>query len=94
MSTILTIVICTVFVVLLSRNVNNTLGSLSQTIESIIDDNPLDAFSTIEDTMLSKLQSQMLRLTDILKSHSIKDKKEKEIITVDDDTINRYWIQL
>ncbi len=78
---ILTIVICTVFVVLLSRNVNNTLGALSQTIESIIDDNPLDTFSTIEDTMLSKLQSQMLRLTDILKSHSIKDKKEKEIIT-------------
>lgn len=78
---ILIIVICTMFFILLSRNVNNTLGALSQTIESIIDDNPLDTFSTIEDTMLSKLQSQMLKLTNILKSHSIKQKKEKEAIT-------------
>lgn len=78
---ILIIGICMVFIILLSRNINNTLGALSQTMESLIDDNPLDIFSTIEDTILSKLQSQMLKLTDILKSHNIKQKKEKEAIT-------------
>ena len=68
-------------VMLISKNVNNTLEALSQTIESIIDDNPLDTFSEIEDTMLSKLQSQILKLSDILKSHGIKQKKEKDAIT-------------
>lgn len=75
------IVICIIFIVLVSKNVGNTLEKLSKTIESIIDDNPLDTFSTIEDTMLSKLQSQILKLSDILKSHSIKQKKEKDAIT-------------
>lgn len=75
------ILICTVFIILVSKNVGNTLEALSQTIESIIDDNPVDTFSTIEDTMLSKLQSQIIKLSDILKSHSIKQKKEKDAIT-------------
>lgn len=73
--------ICIIFIILVSRNVSNTLEILSQTIESIIDDNPVDTFSTIEDTMLSKLQSQILKLSDILKFHSIKQKKEKDDIT-------------
>jgi len=73
--------ICITFIILVSRNVDNTLGALSQTIESIIDGNPVNTFSTIEDTMLSKLQSQILKLSDILKSHSIKQKKEKDAIT-------------
>ena len=73
--------ICIIFIKLISKNVNNTLEALSQTIESIIDDNIVDTFSTIEDTMLSKLQSQILKLSDILKSHSIKQKKEKDAIT-------------
>jgi len=78
---IVIITICIIFILLVSRNVGNTLESLSQTIESIIDDNPIDTFSTIEDTMLSKLQSQILKLSDILKSHSIKQKEEKDAIT-------------
>lgn len=73
--------ICFVFVKLISKNVNNTLEALSQTIESIIYDNPTAAFSDIEDTMLSKLQNQILKLSDILKSHSIRQKKEKDAIT-------------
>jgi len=73
--------VCVTSVMLISKNVNNTLEALSQTIESIIDDNPSDTFSEIEDTMLSKLQSQILKLSDILKSHSIKQKKEKDAIT-------------
>ena len=77
----LIIAICIIFIVLVSKNIGNTLEALSQTIESIIDDNPVDTFSTIEDTMLSKLQSQILKLSDILKSHSIKQKKEKDAIT-------------
>ncbi|MSU02729.1 HAMP domain-containing histidine kinase [Tissierella sp. DSM 105185] len=72
------IVICTIFVFLVSKNVNTTLEALSQTIESIIDDNPKDIFSTIEDTMLSKLQSQVIKLSDILKSHNIRQRKEKD----------------
>ena len=75
------ITICIAFIVLVSKNVNMTLDSLSQTIESIIDDNPKDIFSTIEDTMLSKLQSQIIKLSDILKSYNIKQKKEKDDIT-------------
>lgn len=73
--------ICITCIRLISNNVNNTLESLSETIESIIDDNPMDTFSTIEDTMLSKLQYQILKLSNILKSHSIKEKREKETIT-------------
>lgn len=73
--------ICAAFIIYVSKNVNNTLEALSQTIESIIDDNPSDIFSTIEDTMLSKLQSQILKLSDILKSHGIKQRKEKDAIT-------------
>lgn len=72
------IAICTIFVFLVSKNVNTTLEALSQTIESIIDDNPKDIFSTIEDTMLSKLQSQVIKLSDILKSHNIRQRKEKD----------------
>ena len=74
--------ICTSFILLVTNHVNTTLDSLSQTIESIIDDNPQDIFSTIEDTMLSKLQSQIIKLSDILKSYNIKQKKEKDDITV------------
>lgn len=73
--------VCTISMKLISKNINNTLEALSYTIASIIDDNPVDIFSTIEDTMLSKLQSQILKLSDILKSHSIKQKKEKDDIT-------------
>lgn len=78
---IVIITICIIFIILVSRNVGNTLEALSQTIESIIDENPVNTFSTIEDTMLSKLQSQILKLSDILKSHSIKQEKEKDDIT-------------
>lgn len=78
---IVIITICIIFILLVSRNVGNTLEALSQTIESIIDENPVNIFSTIEDTMLSKLQSQILKLSDILKSHSIKQKEEKDAIT-------------
>lgn len=78
---LLIIGICTIFIVLVSKHVNTTLESLSQTIESIIDDNPQDIFSTIEDTMLSKLQGQIIKLSDILKSYNIKQKKEKDDIT-------------
>ena len=73
--------ICILFIKLISKNVNDTLEALSETIESIIDDNPMDIFSTIEDTMLSKLQSQILKLSDILISRSIKQKEEKDAIT-------------
>ncbi len=72
---------CTSFIVLVTNHVHTTLDSLSQTIESIIDDNPQDIFSTIEDTMLSKLQSQIIKLSDILKAYNIKQKKEKDNIT-------------
>lgn len=78
---ILIVVICIMFMRLVSKNVSNTLEALSQTMESILDDNPIDIFSTIEDTLLSKLQSQILKLTDILKSHSTKQRKEKDAIT-------------
>lgn len=52
--------ICITCIRLISNNVNNTLESLSETIESIIDDNPMDTFSTIEDTMLSALKGKLI----------------------------------
>lgn len=80
---IFSILVITIFIVsilLISRNVKNTLESLSQTIESMIEDSPKDIFSDIEDTMLSKLQSQVIKLSGILKSHSTREKREKENI--------------
>lgn len=78
---ILGIAIFVISVLLISRNVTNTLESLSNTIESMIEDNPKDIFSAIEDDMLSKLQSQVIKLSGILKSHSTREKREKENIT-------------
>jgi signal transduction histidine kinase len=75
------VIVCVLFLFLVARNVKNNLEALSETIESIIGDSPVDTFSVIEDTMLSKLQGQVLKLSDILKSYGIKQKKEKEAIT-------------
>ena len=75
------IIIFAAFFWLLSRQVNLTLKALSQTIQSMIDDNPKNTFSELDDTMLSKLQSQVIKLSDILKSHTLRHKKEKENLT-------------
>ena len=78
---VILIIIFAAFFWLLSRQVNLTLKALSQTIQSMIDDNPKNTFSELDDTMLSKLQSQVIKLSDILKSHTLRHKKEKENLT-------------
>lgn len=72
--------VCAAFAWLLSKQVNSTLEALSETIQSIIDDSPKNTFSELDDTMLSKLQSQIIKLSGILKSNSLRQKEEKESI--------------
>lgn len=69
------------YIFMMSKEVKFTLATLSETIQHMIDNNPKNTFSQLEDTILSKLQNQMLQLMDILKSHSIKQKREKDEIT-------------
>lgn len=72
--------VCALFFWLISKQVNKTLEALSETIQHMIDESSGDAFTELEDTMLSKLQSQIVKLSDILKSHSLRQREEKESI--------------
>jgi cellobiose-specific phosphotransferase system component IIC len=75
---VILIIIFATFFWFLSSHVNLTLKALSQTIQSMIDDNPKNTFSELDDTMLSKLQSQVIKLSDILKSHTLRQKRKKK----------------
>lgn len=75
------LIVYTVSIFTMSRHINTIFKALSQTIQSMIDEVPNDVFSDIDDTILSKLQSQIIRLTNILKSHNSREKQQKEMIT-------------
>ncbi|WP_373897595.1 sensor histidine kinase [Haloimpatiens sp. FM7315] len=64
----------------LKKYMENLLGQLSDVISSIIDMNDNEVFSSLNDDMLSKLQSQVIKLTNILKSKNIRIKKERDEI--------------
>ena len=53
----------------LARHVNGTLYVLSDMVEELIGGKEKIEFSPVEDTVLSKLQGQLLKLYDILQSH-------------------------
>ncbi len=73
--------VCIVFYWLMSKQVNIILEGLSETIQNMINDSPMNTFSELDDMMLSKIQYQIMKLSDILKSQSKKEKLEKEKIT-------------
>lgn len=60
---------------LLARRVNDTLDTLSDMIEDLICGKERIEFPIAEDTVISKLQGQLLKLYDILCSH--KEREEK-----------------
>jgi len=65
----------------LSKNIDDNLEKLSYTIQSLIDDRPKSTFTITEDNMLSKLQSQVIKLSQLLQGYHHKEKIEKERLT-------------
>ena len=60
---------------LLSRHVNGILDTLSDMIEDLICGKERIEFPIAEDTVISKLQGQLLKLYDILRSHEEREQK-------------------
>ncbi|MBD5453739.1 MAG: HAMP domain-containing histidine kinase [Lachnospiraceae bacterium] len=60
---------------LLARHVNDTLDTLSDMIEDLICGKERIEFPIAEDTVISKLQGQLLKLYDILCSHKEREQK-------------------
>lgn len=60
---------------LLSRDVNVTLDTLNDMIEDLICGKERIEFPIAEDTVISKLQGQLLKLYDILRSHKAREQK-------------------
>ncbi|WP_105616974.1 sensor histidine kinase [Vallitalea okinawensis] len=68
------------FMFCVKGKVQKMLIALSLTIQSLIKDEDNDVFTDIEDSMLSKLQSQVTRLSSILKYRNAQIKEEKDSI--------------
>ncbi|WP_337103309.1 sensor histidine kinase [Paenibacillus sp. YIM B09110] len=71
-------VILVFFMLAIRRQMGDVLTKLSLTIQSIIDREDRELFSTVEDNLLSKLQVQVIKLSRILKMQSLKAKEENE----------------
>lgn len=69
-----------VLLYVLKKSAESLLNQLSRLISSIIDMNSDEVFSAIEDDMLSKLQSQVIKLTNILKAQNTRIKSERDEI--------------
>lgn len=74
---IITLSACLIYA--LKKYMEHILAELSQVISSIISMNDEEVFSVLNDDMLSKLQSQVIKLTNILKAQNrrIKDERDK-----------------
>lgn len=64
----------------LKKHIQCILSQLSRLIASIIDMNDEEVFSVLNDDMLGKLQSQVIKLTNILKAQNARIKKERDEI--------------
>lgn len=82
-------IICFSFVVLLificyymylNKYINNILDNLSVLISNIIDKNEDEVFSTLNDDLLSKLQSNTIKLINILKAENRREHETKNEI--------------
>ncbi|NFU39752.1 HAMP domain-containing histidine kinase [Clostridium sporogenes] len=77
---ILMIVLSVIFIYVLKKYMEHILVQLSEFIESITDMNENEVFSVLNDDMLSKLQSQVIKLTNILKAQNRRIKHERDEI--------------
>lgn len=73
-------VLVMLFMLCIRGKIEKVLIALSLTIQSLIKDEDNYIFTDIEDSMLSKLQSQVIRLSNILKYRNAKIKEEKDNI--------------
>ncbi|HDK7166291.1 TPA: HAMP domain-containing histidine kinase [Clostridium botulinum] len=77
---LLIISLSTVFMYVLKKYMEHVLIQLSEVIESITDMNDKEVFSVLNDDMLSKIQSQVIKLTNILKAQNRRMKNERDEI--------------
>ena len=75
---ILFIFIC--YYVHLNKYINNILDNLAMLINNIIDKNEDEVFSTLNDDLLSKLQSNIIKLINILKAENRREHETKNEI--------------
>lgn len=69
-----------VLIFVLKRHMEQTIAQLSRVIASITDMNGNEVFSVLDDDLLSKLQSQVIKLTNILRAQNVKIKRERDEI--------------
>lgn len=81
------VIFCTViaglsvgFIYILKKHMEYMLNQLSKVISSITDMNTDEVFSVLNDDMLSKLQSQVIKLTNMLKAQNVRIKSERDEI--------------
>ncbi|HDK7176459.1 TPA: HAMP domain-containing histidine kinase [Clostridium botulinum] len=77
---LLIISLSTMFMYVLKKYMEHVLIQLSDVIESITDMNGKEVFSVLNDDMLSKIQSQVIKLTNILKAQNRRMKNERDEI--------------
>jgi signal transduction histidine kinase len=73
-------VLIAVLILMVHKYLQNVIKRLSDLIASLVDMSETEVFSVLNDDMLSKLQSQVLKLSGILKSKNIKLQNEKNEI--------------
>lgn len=74
------VVLSLMFIHLLKKYMEDVLSKLSEVISSITNMNDKEIFSVLNDDMLSKLQSQVIKLTNILKAQNRRIKNERDEI--------------
>lgn len=67
-----------ILIYVLKKHMEQVLGRLSQVISNIIDMKEEEVFSVLNDDMLSKLQSQVIKLTGILRAQNERIKGERD----------------
>ncbi len=78
--TVLLAVMITALILLLHRSMQSVMVRLSDMVASLIDMRETEVFSVLNDDLLSKLQSQVLKLSRILKLQNKKLQNEKNEI--------------
>ncbi len=78
--TVLLAVMITALILLLHRSMKSVMVRLSDMVASLIDMRETEVFSVLNDDLLSKLQSQVLKLSRILKLQNKKLQNEKNEI--------------
>jgi len=75
---VLVISLFVLLVRILHTQTNRLLAQLSDMIGALIDMREIEVFSVLEDDMLSKLQTQVSKLTFMLRAHNVKLREERD----------------